>query len=101
MSKPKDSPAAARLRVRVKPRASRSSVEILDDGAISVATAAPPVEGKANEAVQEILANRLRISKSRVQMVSGEKSRDKTFQIDGMSLDQARALLRENTNRKR
>lgn len=41
----------------------------------------PPLEGKANRAIKEALADYLKISKSQVVMVRGEKSKQKTFEI--------------------
>jgi len=41
----------------------------------------PPLEGKANKAVIEALAEHLNVSKSTIQLIRGEKSKQKTFRI--------------------
>jgi len=45
---------------------------------------APPVEGRANEAVLELLAERLRVSKSSIRMVAGERAPLKTVEVAGL-----------------
>ena len=71
----------ATLSVRVTPRASRD--EILRDGAdLKVRVTAPPEDGKANAAVTKLLAKALGLPKSRLTLVRGETSRDKSFRID-------------------
>ena len=65
----------------------------MHDGLIKVRVAAPPVEGAANQALVEFLANRLRIPKSRVRVVSGLTSRRKVLEIEGVSQDAIAASL--------
>jgi uncharacterized protein len=85
----------ADLAIRVQPRAKRSEVAGERGGAVVIRVSAPPVDGKANEAVCRLIAERVRVPKSAVRIVRGESSRDKIVRIDGLSADQARtALLR-------
>ena len=71
----------ATLAVRVTPRASRDAVE--EDGAgLRVRVTAPPEDGRANAAVQTLLAKALGIAKTRLALVSGRSGRDKVFRID-------------------
>ena len=72
-----------RLNVRVTPRARKSAVTGLVEGAegraaIAVKLAAPPVDGAANQALIAFLADELGVGRSSVRIVSGEKSRLKT-----------------------
>ncbi len=81
------------LDIRVHPRASCNSIEVSGgrpgvepDAKIVVRVTAPPEGGKANEAVEALLAKRLRVPKGSVRIVRGHKSRDKRVGIDGISL---------------
>ena len=77
------------IQVRVKPRASRDAIEGERDGALVVRLTAPPVEGKANEALVRLLAARLHLPKSAVRILSGERGRLKKIGVRGVV---ARAL---------
>jgi hypothetical protein len=70
--------------VRVAPRASRSRVIGVQDGALKVALTAPPVDGAANHALRKLLAKRLGVSKSDVEIVRGERSRIKLLRVKGI-----------------
>jgi uncharacterized protein (TIGR00251 family) len=83
-----------RFDVRVQPRASRSEVAGEHDGALRVRLAAPPVDGAANEALMELLADVLRVAKRDVRIVAGEASRRKVVEIDGITPEQVLALCR-------
>lgn len=67
----------ATLRVRVKPRASKSRVIGYKDDALEVAVAAPPVDGAANEELVRTLAEHFEVPKSTIEIVSGHGSRVK------------------------
>jgi uncharacterized protein len=85
----------ADLAIRVQPRAKRTEVAGERGGAVVIRVSAPPVDRKANEAVCRLVAERVGVPKSAVQIVRGESSRDKVVRIDGLSADEARtALLR-------
>jgi uncharacterized protein len=78
----------AALTVRVTPRASKNEiVEVLNDGTIKVHLTAPPVEGKANEALLKFLAGILEIPKSRLEVVAGTGGRDKIIAVIDMDAD--------------
>ena len=83
------------LAIRVQPRAKRTEVAGERGGAVVIRVSAPPVDGKANEAVCRLIAERVGVPKSAVRIVRGESARDKVVRIDGLSADEAReALLR-------
>ena len=81
------------LRVRLTPRASRPSVELLDDGSLAVRVSAPPVGGQANAALVKAVAKALGLAPSRVALVRGERSREKTLRIEGLDAGEIRARL--------
>lgn len=80
--------------VRVAPRASRDAIEGEHAGALKVRLTAPPVDGRANEALRQLLAERLKVPISAVRILSGEKSRNKRVQILGVSREQVMELIR-------
>jgi uncharacterized protein (TIGR00251 family) len=63
------------------------------DGVLRVRLAAPPVEGRANEALVRFLAARLRLPKRQIQIVSGETSRTKVVSIEGLTPAEVTARL--------
>jgi uncharacterized protein (TIGR00251 family) len=73
-----------RLRLRVVPNAKRSELVGAHGDALKVKIAAPAFEGRANEELIEFLAETLGIARRCVTLVSGEKSRDKVVEIDGV-----------------
>jgi uncharacterized protein (TIGR00251 family) len=86
--------SAATILVRVIPRAGRTEVAGRRGGAILVRLAAAPVEGAANEALVEALADRLGCPRRAVTIVSGGRSRDKRIRIEGFTAaDAERRLL--------
>ncbi|WP_425049310.1 DUF167 domain-containing protein [Psychromarinibacter sp. S121] len=70
----------AEIPVRVTPKASRNTV-IEEDGQIRVYVTTVPEGGKANAAVQKLLAKALGVPKSRLDLIRGQTSRDKVFRI--------------------
>lgn len=73
--------------MKVQPRASRDEVLGVRDGTLWVRVKAAPVDGKANAAMAELLAEGLGIAKSRIRVVRGHTSRDKRVSVEGMSSD--------------
>jgi uncharacterized protein len=74
------------LAVRVIPNARRTEFSGRRDKEFVLRLSAPAVEGKANRAAVEFIAEHLGVSRSRVALVSGEKSRHKVFEIVGLNL---------------
>jgi uncharacterized protein (TIGR00251 family) len=81
------------LRVRVQPRSSRNALAGEREGALVVRLTAPPVEGRANQALARILADALGIAPSAVQLLRGNSGRDKLVAIAGVDAATARARL--------
>lgn len=89
----RDEPGAAVLEVLVQPRASRTRAVGEHDGRLKVQLAAPPVEGAANAALVEFLAEALRVRKSDVAILRGETGRRKTVRVAGVTAADAAAAL--------
>ena len=67
--------------IKVKTSAKENAVQEGSGGELRVWVKAPPQEGRANEAVIETVATHFKISKSRVAIVGGFKSKIKTIRI--------------------
>jgi uncharacterized protein (TIGR00251 family) len=80
------------LQLSVMPNAKRTEVDGLHDGALRVRLAAPPIDGRANEALVAWLAKSLGIPKRDVEMLRGESSRRKQVAI-AVSLETAAAWI--------
>ena len=81
------------LTVKVVPRAAREGLAGVEAGALKVRLNAPPVEGAANRALIKLLAKLLGVAKGRLSLVSGERSRNKKVEIQGLDLARARERL--------
>src|SRR6267143_6170640 len=88
-----DKDGAVVFSVRVQPRASKDEIAGEMDGALKVRLRAPAVEGRANEALVEFLAELLKTSRSAVSILSGERSRVKRIEIRGVTRQQVLSLL--------
>lgn len=69
-----------RLKVKVTPNAEKNQV-VEKDGIYKILTTAPAKEGKANDAAIKLLSKHLKIPKSRIKIIKGHKSKDKTVAI--------------------
>jgi hypothetical protein len=85
--------AAAIFSVRVQPRASRNAVGGEWQGSLEVRLTAPPVDDRANEELRAFLAELLKIPKSAVRILSGERSRIKRIEVRGVTARQVHGLL--------
>jgi uncharacterized protein len=65
----------------------------MDNGGLKIRLTAPPVDGAANEALVRFLADRLRIAKSQVEIVSGHTGREKIIRIIGMTDSEVKQVL--------
>ena len=89
----------AQISIRLQPRAKREEVVGERGGAIVVRVTAPPVDGKANAALCQLIARLVRVSSTRVAVVRGQTSRDKVVRVEGVTqADLRAALLRQNLN---
>ncbi len=70
-----------KIAVIAHPNAKRPRIEEDLLGVLHVYVNAPPLEGKANRAIEESLANHFKVKKSQVELISGAKSKNKLFDI--------------------
>jgi len=81
--------------VWVKPQARKNQVVGLREGALHIQLTAPPVEGKANEALVSFLADLLGVRRRQVEIVSGERSRHKVVRISEVTGEELRRKMEE------
>lgn len=85
------------LAVRVQPGAKKTAIiGMYGEGAsaqLKIAVQAPPIEGRANDALIAFLAEFFAVPRSRVAVLSGETSRGKIFLLRGASMAQVRSAL--------
>ena len=87
-----DGKKGAALAIRVKPRGKRNEIsEVLSDGTIKIQLTAPPVEGKANQALLQFLSATLEVPVSRLEIVAGTHGKDKLVSV----LDMDPAILNQ------
>jgi len=80
--------------VKVHPRAKRNAITGEVGEALKIALTAPPVEGRANEAVIELLAEVLRVPRGSVSIAAGQSSRSKVMRVRGLTAAQVEERLR-------
>jgi len=85
----------ARITVKVHPRAKRSRLVGRLGDAYKLDLAAPPVDGKANDACIRFFADLARVPAARVRIVSGLTNRTKVIEIEGVSQESLEGLLTE------
>jgi len=90
-----ETPDGMLLPVKARAGASQNAIKGTHDGRLKVSVTQAPEKGKANQAIVKLLANSLGLSRSRIELVSGETSPQKTFLISGRT----RADLRQLTER--
>ena len=81
----RETKAGLEVPLHVQPRAKRSEISGIYDGALKLKVTAPPVDDSANRAILEFLAALFGIPKSILHITSGLKSRDKILLIPGLS----------------
>jgi uncharacterized protein (TIGR00251 family) len=75
----------ATLAVRAQPGARKNAVVGEQAGALKVAVTAPPADGRANEALVELLKDWLGVKRSAVELLSGPTNRNTVFLIRGVT----------------
>jgi uncharacterized protein (TIGR00251 family) len=96
----RETAAGVTLAVRAQPGAKKTAIlGVYGEGAtaqLKIAVQAPPVEGRANEALIAFLADYFAIPRARVTLLSGELSRSKVFLLRGATLVTVNALLKQS-----
>ena len=86
-------PPSAQLSVRLQPRASRNELSGVRDGVLIARVKAPPVDGKANDALCRLVARAAGVAPTRVRVVRGASSRQKVLRVEGVEEAALRAAL--------
>jgi len=82
------------ITIRVTPRAKKNQItEIMSDGTIKIHLTAPPLEGKANAALIEFLADILKVPRKNIEIVAGKRGRNKIVSILDMDPQTIQAHL--------
>ena len=87
-------PGGVRIQLHVQPGASTSEVAGLHGERIRLRIQSPPVDGRANSAVMDWIAARLGVPRRAVTLVRGEKSREKTVEVRGVTVVEATEKLK-------
>jgi uncharacterized protein (TIGR00251 family) len=88
-----DTPEGATFAVKIRPRAKKNAITGEVEDAIKLSLTAPPLEGRANQACIEFLANLLKVPRSSVTIASGQGSRRKVIRVSGVSAGEAQKRL--------
>lgn len=92
------------LAVRAQPGAKKTAITgVYGEGAaaqLKIAVQAQPIEGRANAALAEFLAEVFSLPRSAVELASGESSRSKVFRLRGISMSKAEAIAVQAVNKK-
>lgn len=70
---------------RIIPKSSRNEIMGLEGGIVKIKVTAPPVEGMANRAVIELISKELKIPRRDIEIISGDKSKNKRIRVHGAS----------------
>ena len=73
------------IEAKIIPKSSRNEIVKGEDGMVKIKVTSPPIDGKANKAVVDMLSKQFKIPKKDILIVSGEKSRNKKIRIHGIS----------------
>ena len=86
------------INLHVLPRAKRCEIAGVHNGALKIKVNAPPVDDAANRSIIQFLSTLLGVSKSSLTILTGNRSRDKTLQIRGISLAGFMARISQASN---
>ena len=81
------------LSVKLQPRASVNEISGPSGDELRIKVTAPPVDAAANDAVVELLADRLHCGKSRIELIRGHSSRHKLIRLHGFTAEQVLPIL--------
>lgn len=88
-----DVEGGALFTVKVQPRAARTALGTVQNGALTLRLTAAPVEGEANAACRKLLAKVLGVAAGRVHIRRGAASRSKVIQVEGLEAAAVRARV--------
>ena len=90
----RDTPTGCTLTVRVHPGARRNAITGTHDGALKIALTTPPTDGRANAALIAFLADRLKLPRASITLLTGATSRSKTLLLEGLTSEALTASLK-------
>jgi uncharacterized protein len=93
----RDTASGATFQVKVHPRAKKNAITGEVGDVLKLAVTAPPVEGHANQACIEFLAEVLNVPRSSVTIAARESSRTKLIRVRGLTAAQVEARLLEKS----
>ena len=82
------------INIKVIPRAKRDEIVGVEGDAVKIRLHAPPVEGRANEALINFLADVFKIQRAQIEIVRGEASRHKVVRVRGVPLEKIKTVLK-------
>ena len=86
---------ATLLRIKAVPGSARDAIAGPLGDRLKIRVAAPPEGGKANEAIIKLLASTLGIKRSRISIISGLASAEKTIQLEDVDIETAGQALQQ------
>jgi uncharacterized protein len=89
----RDSSSGATFAVKLHPRTKKNAITGEVGDALKLSLTVPPVDGKANAACIEFLANLLKVPRSSVTIASGQTSRSKLIRVAGLTAEDLRQRL--------
>jgi uncharacterized protein (TIGR00251 family) len=87
------------IAVRLQPRARANEIVGERGGVLVVRVTAPPVDGRANDALCGLIAKQARIGVQRVSVVRGARARGKVVRVEGVGAEELRTALGISTPR--
>ena len=84
--------------VRVQTRSSRIKVDTVENGRLKLRLTAPPVDDKANQQAARMLAKSFGVAPSRVELIRGRTSREKSFRISGAARIPSAVIANNDTH---
>ena len=90
----KDTPNGATFSVKIHPRAKKNAVTGQVGDALKISLTAPPLEGRANQACIEFLADLLEVPRSSITIAAGQTSRNKLIRVAGITAVELQSRLR-------
>jgi len=92
----RETDAGVVLQISVQPRSSRNQLVCLQGEALKIKLTSPPVDGAANKFCCAYLAKNFGVAKGAVELLAGDKSRQKRILINGLDLKTAEVVLRSH-----
>ena len=81
------------IRVKLLPKSSKNQIVGREGDNFKIKVTAPPIEGRANKALIDLLAKKLAVPKSHIEIISGKRSRLKSIRIEGLAQEEINRAL--------